>query len=126
MNYLLSRQAWIVVICLIALDIFMLTAIINRPVYTVNGDQSTWDFRIAELRRLETEDGVYDVSLAKSSAAPHIQPAMRWVYQYFPGRSQTEISLRPVTQPVNIHLSGQPKAVETGSIIQLDRLGQVL
>ena len=87
MQLVLSSRMWALAACLVLFDIVMLAALVSKPLDTSRIDRSRWDFRIHELRQLETASGEYDASRLHAKSAPQRQRVEDWLDIYFPGRA---------------------------------------
>ncbi len=64
-------QIWGLAFSLIFLDIALISLYFSQPIMLNGSSRSDWDFRIAELRQLETkpQSGVAGVSISRNSTA---------------------------------------------------------
>jgi hypothetical protein len=114
-----SWKFWIVVLSIIAFDMVILGQLLFKPV-SGDTDPQHWDFRIAELRQLET-NGHYlknsqPIAPITTASQTTIWQSWHWIDQYFPGQHVSK-AMAPSWEIVPI-ISGQPK--------QSDSRGQVL
>jgi hypothetical protein len=124
---LTSWKLWVVVGGLLMIDLWLLGAMVFKPVKIANSDQSQWDFRIAELRQLETSDGHYTVVKPTDAATglawqTDFSDSPAWLRRYFPGQS-TELGTA-VVAGWRIALPDRPVAKDMTN--QADAMGQIL
>ena len=72
MSFMFNMSAWRIwglALSLIALDIILISLFFSQPVVLGTHDESDWDFRIAELRKLENkpQSAVAGVEISRDS-----------------------------------------------------------